>query len=106
MELTAAIAVIIAAAIVPFGTALLTRPDMPAARKRVLAGVVALVAAAIVTVATGQVEGLPPSLVAWSARALVVAGIIVSLAQGYYRAFKGAVDRIEAATSPAAPDAE
>lgn len=36
MELTAAIAVIIAA-IVPFGTALLTRPDMPAARKRVLA---------------------------------------------------------------------
>ena len=100
MELTAAIAVIVAA-IAPFITALFTRPGLADNTKRLIAAGVAVVLGAVVAVATGQIEGAPPELTGWLVRVLVAIAIVVSLAQGFYNQFKGPVRKLESATSPA-----
>ena len=100
MELTAAIAVIVAA-IAPFITALFTRPDLSDGVKRLIAAGVAVVLGAIVAIVTGQIEGVPPSAIDWITRILIGVGIVISLAQGFYSQFKDPVRKLEAATSPA-----
>lgn len=97
MELTAAIAVL-AAALVPWGTALLTHPTMAGWLKRALAAVVAVALGTVVALATGQIEGAPDAVVASLGRWLVTVAIVVSLAQGYYAAFKDGVQKLEAGT--------
>ena len=103
MDLTAAIAVIVAA-IAPFITALFTRPGLADNTKRLIAAGVAVVLGAVVAVATGQIEGAPPELTGWLVRVLVAIAIVVSLAQGFYNQFKGTVRKLESATSPATED--
>lgn len=103
MELTAAIAIIVAA-IAPFITALFTRPNMSASTKRLIAGGVAVALGAVVAIATGKVSGVPAEWIASLTWLLVTAAIVVSLAQGFYRAFQGTVKTVEITTSPAAAD--
>ena len=98
MELTAAIALLVAA-LTPFIVAVFTRPDLSPARKRLIAGAVAVALAVIVTVATRAVEGVPLELSEWMARLLIALGVIVSMAQGFYGAFKDAVDAVEGGVS-------
>lgn len=98
LTLTAAISVIVAA-LVPFVAAIFTRPDMSATRKRVVAIAVAVVVAAVVAIATRSIEGVPESWSTTVASVVIAVGVIVSLAQGYYRAFKDAVKSLESATS-------
>ena len=99
MELTAAVAVIVAAC-APFVVALLSRPDMKPGTKRAISIGVAVVLGVIVAIATRQIDGVPEAWSATLAQALIAAAIIVSLAQGYYRAFLDAVKAVEAASSP------
>lgn len=95
MEITAAIAVIVAA-IAPFVTATLTRPDMDPTRKRVIAGGIAVTLGVIVAVAMGMLEGVPLAWQQWAASILVSVAIVVGLAQGFYAQFKPAVQTVEA----------
>lgn len=97
MELTAAIAVLVAA-LVPWGTALLTHPTMAPWLKRSLAAGVAVILGTVVALATGQIEGAPAELAATLGRWLVTVAIVISLAQGYYAAFKDGVKRVEQVT--------
>ena len=98
MELTAAIA-LLTAALTPFIVAVFTRPDLTPARKRLIAGAVAVALAVIVAVATRAIEGVPLEWSAWTGRFLIALGVIVSMAQGFYRAFKDAVDAVEGGVS-------
>jgi protein-S-isoprenylcysteine O-methyltransferase Ste14 len=100
LSVSAAVA-IIAAALAPFITALFTSPKMSPAARRFIAGVVAVVLGLVVAVGTGLLVGVPPEVVAWTAQALVTVAIVVSLAQGFYAQWKGAVDKLDRATSDA-----
>lgn len=66
---------------------------------RRIAGAVAVALAVIVAVATSAIEGVPLEWSAWTGRFLVALGVIVSMAQGFYRAFKDAVDAVEGGVS-------
>jgi SNF family Na+-dependent transporter len=100
MELTAAVAILVAV-VAPFVIALITRPDWSPDKKRTTAIIVAVVLGVIVAVATGRIAQIPATIQSWVAQGVIVVGIIVSLAQGFYQALKGAVSTVEAATSPA-----
>ena len=106
MTLAAAIA-LIASALAPFVTALLAREDLSPNRKRLIAGAVATVLGALTAVATGQLTGVPQGVIDWLAWALVSIGIVISLAQGFYQAFKGTTANLKAAVrqTPAAVEA-
>lgn len=99
MELTAAVAILVAV-VAPFVIAVITRPAWTPDQKRNTAIVVAVVLGVIVAVATGRVEQIPASVTSWLAQGIIVVGVVVSLAQGFYQALKGIVGRVEVATSP------
>ena len=99
MELTAAVA-IIAAAIAPFIVAIFTRPDMSPTTKRLIAGGISVVLGIVVAIATGRISGVPADWISSLTWVLVSVAIIISLAQGFYGAWKPAVKAVEAKTSP------
>lgn len=98
MELTAAVAIIVAA-IAPFITAIFTHPKMTDGLKRLTAGAVAVVLGIVVALATGKITGVPADWISGLTWVLVSIAIIVSLAQGFYAAWKPAVEKVEQATS-------
>lgn len=104
MELTAAVA-IIAAAIAPFIVAIFTHPTMQPWIKRLISGGIAAVLGIIVAMATGQISGVPADWIAGLTWVLVSTAIIISLGQGFYGAWKPAVEKVEKATSLPAEDA-
>lgn len=103
MTLAAAIAVI-AAAIAPFITALFARKDLTPTQKRIVAGVVAIVLGTLVAIATGQITGVPQSWIDWLSWVLVSIGLVISLAQGFYRAWKGTLEKVEGSKPPEQPE--
>lgn len=100
MTLLAAIA-LITSALAPFITAIFTHPELSPGRKRFIAGCVAVVLGVVVAIATGQISGVPQGFVDWLAWALVSIGVVISVSQGFYRAWKDAVDKVAAKTSGA-----
>ena len=86
MEFMAAIAVIVAVSS-PFITALFTKPYMSETRKHIIAGSVSIVLGLIVALGSGQIVGVPQDVQDWVIRVIVVVGIVVSLAQGFYKQF-------------------
>ncbi len=98
MTLAAAIA-LIAAALAPFITAVLTHPDLSPTKKRLIAGAVAVVLGCLVAVATGQITGVPQNIIDWLTWALVSIGSVIFISQGFYKAWKGAVDKLQAKSS-------
>lgn len=98
MEFMAAIAVIVAV-LSPFITALFTKPHMSDNRKRLIAGSVSVVLGLLVALGSGQIVGVPQEVQDWVIRVIVVVGIVVSLAQGFYKQFRPAVKSFEAKTT-------
>ena len=98
MTLLAAIA-LIASALAPFITAVFTHPELSPARKRLIAGCVAFVLGVVVAIATGQISGVPQGFVDWLGWALISIGVVISVSQGFYHAWKDAVDNVAAKTS-------
>jgi len=98
MELTAAVAIIVAA-IAPFIVAIFTYPGMADWLKRLIAGAVSVALGIIVAIATGKITGVPADWISGLIWVLVTVAIIISLAQGFYAAWKPAVKIVEAKTS-------
>ena len=98
MELTAAVAILVAA-IAPFVVAIFTHPTMQPWIKRLIAGTVAVVLAIMVSIATGKITGVPADWISGLTWVIVTAAVIVSLADGFYRAWKPAVKAVESATA-------
>ena len=98
MDFTTAIGIIVGGVITPFIVAVLTHPSMKPAQKRAIALGVAVMVGAIVAIATGAITEIPVTIQDAIARSVVVAGIVVALAQGYYHQFKDAVKNVEAKT--------
>lgn len=99
MELSAAVAILMAV-VAPFIVAVVTRPDWSSEKKRNAALIVSGVMGAIVAVATGKIAQIPDNVESWFAQGVVVIGIVVSLAQGFYQVLKDPVTKVEALTSP------
>lgn len=95
LTLSAAI-LLIASAIAPWIVALFKRDDMSDTRKRLIAGIVATVLGSIVAVATGQITGIPQGFIDWLAWLLLSVGVVISLAQGFYKQWQGATNSITA----------
>ena len=95
MDFATAIGVIMAGVITPFIVAIFTHPRMNPSHKRVIALLVALIMGIIVAVATGAIVEIPLSIQSGVARVVVIAGIVVALAQVYYRQFKDSVKTLE-----------
>ena len=95
MDFTTAIGIIVGGVITPFIVAVLTHPTMKPAHKRGIALGVSVMVGAIVAIATGAISEIPVTIQDAIARSVVVAGIVVVFAQGYYRQFKGAVKAVE-----------
>jgi hypothetical protein len=102
MELTAAIAVL-TSVVAPFLIAWITRPDWSADKKRTTAIIVSVILGVIVAVATGQISQVPPTVQGWVIQGVLIVGIVVTLAQGAYKALLTPVKALEAATSPTSP---
>ena len=98
MDFTTAIGVIVGGVITPFIVAILTHPTMKPAHKRAIALGVSVMAGLIVAVATGAITEIPVTIQSAIARSVVVAGIVVALAQVYYQQFKDAVKAVETKT--------
>lgn len=98
MTLAAAIA-LIAAALAPFITAIFVHPDLSPTKKRLIAGAIAVVLGIIVAIATGQIVGVPQTWIDNISWGLISIGIVVSISQGFYKAWKGTVDKLAAKTS-------
>ena len=105
MDFTTAIGVIVGGVITPFIVAIMTHPTMQPTQKRAIALGVAVTVGFIVAVATGAITEIPVTIQEAIARSVVVAGIVVALAQGYYHQFKGAVKNVEAKTADGYTDA-
>ena len=99
MDFTTAIGVIVGGVITPFVVGVLTHPTMKPEQKRAIALGVSVAVGFIVAVATGAITEIPVTVQEAIARSVVVAGIVVALAQGYYHQFKGAVKNVEAKTA-------
>ena len=95
MDFTTAIGIIVGGVITPFVVAILTHPTMKSAHKRATALAVSVVVGLIVAIATGAITEIPTTIQDLIARSVVVAGIVVALAQGYYHQFKDAVKTVE-----------
>ena len=95
MDFTTAIGVIVGGVITPFIVAILTHPTMKPAHKRGIALGVSVMVGLIVAVATGAITEIPVTIQSAIARSVVVVGIVVALAQVYYRQFKDAVKTVE-----------
>ena len=98
MDFTTAIGVIIGGVITPFIVAIMTHPTMKPAHKRGIALVVSVMVGLIIAVATGAISEIPVTIQSAIARSVVVVGIVVALAQVYYRQFKDAVKTVETKT--------
>ena len=98
MDFATAIGVIVGGVITPFLVAIMTHPTMKPAHKRAIALGVSVMVGLIVAVATGAIIEIPVTIQGAVARSVVVAGIVVALAQGYYRQFKDAVKTVETKT--------
>ena len=98
MDFTTAIGVIIGGVITPFIVAIMTHPTMKPAHKRVIALGVSVVVGFITAAATGAISEIPVTIQSAIARSVVVVGIVVALAQVYYRQFKDAVKTVETKT--------
>ena len=98
MDFTTAIGVIVGGVITPFIVAIMTHPTMKPAHKRGIALVAAVMVGIIVAVATGAITEIPVTIQSAIARSVVVVGIVVALAQVYYRQFKDAVKTVETKT--------
>lgn len=98
MTLAAAIA-LIAAALAPFITAIFTHPNLSPTKKRLIAGGIAVVLGLLVAVATGQIVGVPQNIIDQLSWVLISIGVVVSISQGFYKAWKGTVDKLAAKTS-------
>lgn len=99
MELTAAV-VILVSVVAPFVIAWITRPEWDAAKKQKTAIIVSVALGLIVAVVTGQIAGIPQTVVDWGQRIVIAVGGVVGLAQGYYKVLKDPVTKFEASTSP------
>ena len=98
MDFTTAIGVIVGGVITPFIVAVLTHPTMKPVHKRAIALVASIMVGLIVAVATGAITEIPVTIQGAVSRYVVVAGIVVALAQVYYQQFKDAVKAVEAKT--------
>ena len=98
MDFTTAIGVIVGGVITPFIVAILTHPTMKPAHKRAIALGVSVMVGLITAVATGAIIEIPVTIQSAIARSVVVAGIVVALAQVYYQQFKDAVKAVETKT--------
>ena len=98
MDFTTAIGVIVGGVITPFIVAILTHPTMKPAHKRAIALGVSVAVGFIVAVSTGAITEIPVTIQEAIARSVVVVGIVVALAQVYYRQFKDAVKTVETKT--------
>lgn len=100
-NMTALIAIsLLAAAIAPFIVALFARPDTPSSTKRLIAAGVAIVLGILTAIVTGQFTWASDELVDGLTATLISIGIVMTLAQGFYRQFKDAVVQIEVAAHP------
>lgn len=99
MELTAAVAILVSV-VAPFIIAWITRPEWSSVKKRNTAIIVSVILGVIVAVATGQITQIPPTVVSWVQQFVIVVGVVVALAAGYYRVLKDPVAKFERATSP------
>ena len=95
MDFTTAIGVIVGGVLTPFIVAVMTHPTMKSEHKRATALAVSVVVGLIVTIATGAITEIPTTIQDLIARSVVVVGIVVALAQVYYRQFKDAVKIVE-----------
>ena len=98
MDFTAAIGVIVGGVITPFIVAILTHPTMKPEHKRAIAFAVSFMVGLVVAVATGAIAEVPITVQGALARSVIVVGIVVALAQVYYRQFKDAVKAVETKT--------
>ena len=98
MDFTTAIGVIIGGVITPFIVAIMTHPTMKPAHKRGIALGASIAVGLITAVATGAISEIPVTIQSAVARSVVVVGIVVALAQVYYRQFKDAVKTVETKT--------
>lgn len=97
-------ALIVGSVVVPLVTALFTRPRMRPESKQITAVVVSVFVAIAFAIGSGMVEGVPAIVTVWFTRIVLFAGIIIPLAQGYYRLLKPAAKQIERNSSDLAND--
>ena len=98
MEALAALTVVAAALVVVF-TAVVAKPGMDANTKRIIAGCFAGFLGLLSAIISGQIVEVPPTVVASITRAVVVVAIVIVASQGFYKAFKGSLEKLEAVTS-------
>ena len=98
MDFTTAIGVIVGGVITPFIVAIMTHPTMKPARKRNIALAASVMVGLITATATGAISEIPVTIQSAIGRYVVVVGIVVALAQVYYRQFKDAVKTVETKT--------
>ena len=98
MDFTTAIGVIVGGVITPFIVAVLTHPTMKPHCKRGISLVVSVMVGFVVALATGAITEIPVTIQSAISRSVIVAGIVVALAQGYYHQFKDAVKAVEIKT--------
>lgn len=98
MDFATAIGVIVGGVITPFLVAIMTHPAMKPSHKRGIALGTSIVVGLITAVATGSISEIPVTIQNAVARSVVVAGIVVALAQVYYQQFKDAVKAVETKT--------
>ena len=99
MDLTTAIGTIVAGVITPFIVAVMTHPTMNPSQKRTISLGVAMAVGVVTAVATGFISEVPENIQHGLGRVIIIMGIVVALAQVYYRQFKDAVRSLETATS-------
>lgn len=95
MDFTTAIGVIVGGVITPFIVAILTHPTMKPQYKRGISLGVSVMVGLVVALATGAITEIPVTVQSAISRSVVLAGIVVALAQVYYRQFKDAVKIVE-----------
>lgn len=100
MDFTTAIGVIVGGVITPFIVAIVTNPTMKPLYKRGISLGVAVWVGLIVAIATGAIAEIPATVQDAVSRSVVVVGIVVALAQVYYRQFKDAVKIVEGGARP------
>ncbi len=110
MTITAA-AALVAALLSTIITAIAVQAHWTPTQKRVASGVVSLLLAGMVALASDQLgEWVPRDWVAWAAKWLIIAGGVAAWAQGLYAQFKGILSKLEDATTiggvPDVPPAE
>lgn len=94
MEASAVLAMI-AGFVAPWVIALVNRPDFSSTRKRVVTVAVCAPFGIIAAIVSGQLDGIPTSVVTVVGRILVSVGVVIIASQPFYAVFKPAVKRVE-----------